>query len=47
MYADEDFEYYRCSPDQIAAIRQWAQAWANRLAMEVAQEEPWSYDEAE
>ena len=42
MYADDEFARYGCEPEQIAAIKAWAQAWANRLTLEVAQDEPWT-----
>jgi predicted nucleotidyltransferase component of viral defense system len=41
LYSDEEFEHYGCAADEIAGIRIWAQAWSNRLALEVAQDQPW------
>jgi hypothetical protein len=42
MYPDEAFARYRCGLDLIVDIKAWAQAWANRLGLELAQDEPWT-----
>ncbi|GIH81055.1 nucleotidyl transferase AbiEii/AbiGii toxin family protein [Planobispora longispora] len=40
-YADEEFEVYGCRPEQILAMRIWAQQWADRLGSEMAQTDSW------
>lgn len=42
MYPDEEFAEYGCDPVQSAQIRAWAQTWAARLNMEIAEAEQWS-----
>lgn len=45
MYSDAEFEHYGCTAEQIAGLRVWAQSWSNRLAQEVAQDQPWVDDD--
>jgi hypothetical protein len=42
MYPDEEFAEYGCDPVQSAQIRAWAQTWAARLNMEIAEAGQWS-----
>jgi predicted nucleotidyltransferase component of viral defense system len=42
MYPDEEFAEYGCDPVQSAQIRAWAQTWAARLNMEIAEARQWS-----
>jgi predicted nucleotidyltransferase component of viral defense system len=46
MYPDEAFARYRCGLDLIVDIKAWAQAWANRLGLELAQDEPWTDEDS-
>jgi Nucleotidyl transferase AbiEii toxin, Type IV TA system len=41
-FEDASFERYGCDETLILAMRTWAQDWATRLGMEIAQDEPWT-----
>ncbi|GIH70621.1 nucleotidyl transferase AbiEii/AbiGii toxin family protein [Sphaerimonospora thailandensis] len=42
VYQDEEFAVYGCGPDEINAMRAWAQQWADRLGLELAENELWT-----
>jgi hypothetical protein len=44
MYPDEAFARYGCPPDEIVAIRAWAQEWSTRIGLDIAEAEPWPDD---
>jgi len=44
MYPDEAFARYGCPPDEIVAVRAWAQEWSTQIGLDIAEAAPWSDD---